>query len=401
MESRIRKWVVCAGAALCCASVATAQFSDNFESYANGAFTPGGTPNSGGWRQWDTYPLAAGQGPFVNNTANGPVHSGARALGTREAADTIHEFAGFNTGHWDFHIWTYVQGPASATPMSGQQWLVLLNDYTDGAGAANRWATQIAFDPSLAQVTCDNGYSTISGLPQWGSSAPLVYDAWTEVKIDLDIGANLAQVYYNGAPVGDPFVWSAGPFGQDVGAPILDCIDLYANSPSYAVGSGTLEYLYWDDLAIVPHVTAPTNYCTVGTTSLGCSPAITSTGTPSASASSGFTLQCNNIDANQTGLFFYGVTNVGFTPVQWGATGTSFFCVKSPVERMGPMNSGGTTGCTGAYAQDWNAYLFANPGAIGTPRIAGASFDAQVWMRDPPSGKTTILSDALRFVLAP
>jgi hypothetical protein len=45
--------------------------------------------------------------------------------------------------------------------------------------------------------------------------------------------------------------------------------------------------------------------------------------------------------------------------------------------------------------------MAANPGVLGNPRIAGSSFDAQLWMRDPPSQKTTILSDGLRFVLAP
>ena len=65
------------------------------------------------------------------------------------------------------------------------------------------------------------------------------------------------------------------------------------------------------------------------------------------------------------------------------------------------MLSGGTTGCTGGFAQDWRAFMAANPTALGNPLAAGQNFDAQLWMRDPPSPKTTILSDALRFTVCP
>ena len=145
----------------------------------------------------------------------------------------------------------------------------------------------------------------------------------------------------------------------------------------------------------------PTVYCTAGTTAAGCATALTSSGNPSATASSGFTVSCNNVDVNRNGLFFYGVTNATFVPTPWGIGGTSYKCIANPVQRMGPMDSGGTTGCTGSYTQDWNAYMANNPGAIGNPRVLGASFQIQLWMRDPPSPKSTILSNALQFDLCP
>ncbi|MCC7012773.1 MAG: hypothetical protein IT454_09450 [Planctomycetes bacterium] len=145
----------------------------------------------------------------------------------------------------------------------------------------------------------------------------------------------------------------------------------------------------------------PTTYCTVGTTVSGCSPAISFAGSPSASASSGFTLTSANVDAQRTGLFFYAVANPGFIPVQWGMGNTSYLCVKAPTQRMNVQSSGGTTGCTGAFASDWNAFMATNPGAFGNPRTTGARFEAQLWMRDPLSTKTTILSNALRFDLCP
>jgi hypothetical protein len=177
----------------------------------------------------------------------------------------------------------------------------------------------------------------------------------------------------------------------------FQCIDLYANSTAVA------GFMLWDDVDIsdASGPPVPTTYCTVGTTSGGCSPAIGFTGAPSASASSGFSLTCNSIDAARTGLFFYAVTDVNFVPAQWGVGGTSYLCVKAPTQRMNAQNSGGTTGCTGNFSQDWNAFMAANPSALGNPRVAGASFDAQLWMRDPPNPKTTTLSNACRYVLAP
>jgi hypothetical protein len=143
----------------------------------------------------------------------------------------------------------------------------------------------------------------------------------------------------------------------------------------------------------------PTVYCTAGTTAAGCATALTFSGNPSATASSGFTVSCNNVDVNRNGLFFYGVTNATFVPTPWGVGGTSYKCIANPVQRMGPMDSGGTTGCTGGFTQDWNAYMANNPTALGNPRAVGASFQLQLWMRDPPSPKSTILSNALEFDL--
>jgi hypothetical protein len=164
--------------------------------------------------------------------------------------------------------------------------------------------------------------------------------------------------------------------------------------------SGTFQFQAssWGGLAF-SGCPAPGAYCTVGTTSGGCSPSIGHTGSPSASASSGFTLSCANVDANRTGLFFYGISDPGFAPLPWGSSGTSFLCVKPPTQRMNVMSSGGSTGCSGAFAQDWNAFMAANPSALGNPRAIGQSYEAQLWMRDPPSAKTTILSNALRFTL--
>jgi hypothetical protein len=147
-------------------------------------------------------------------------------------------------------------------------------------------------------------------------------------------------------------------------------------------------------------IPAPVNYCTAGTTTNGCNATIAGVGTASASAASGFTLSVTNVEGNKQGLIFYSVTGRAAAP--WGMGSTSFLCVKSPTQRMGTLNSGGTANtCTGAFNQDWNAYTTANPGALGQPFVGCETVQAQAWFRDPAAPKTTNLSNGLEFYVAP
>ena len=143
-------------------------------------------------------------------------------------------------------------------------------------------------------------------------------------------------------------------------------------------------------------------YCTSGTSSSGCVPSISATGTPSISSSSGFTIRVDSVEGIKQGILFYGLNNPSFTPTPWGNGGTSFLCVKSPTQRMGVQSSGGTLFmCNGVLSADWNAFRAANPGALGSPFTTGEVLCAQAWFRDPPSPKTTLLSNAVRFALQP
>ncbi len=149
-------------------------------------------------------------------------------------------------------------------------------------------------------------------------------------------------------------------------------------------------------VTLPPQVAA---YCTAGTTTNGCVPAIAGSGLPSASQTSGFTISVTQVEGQQSGLLFYGVG--GQVAFPWGGS-SSFFCVKSPTERTPVQNSGGTlAACDGTFSTDWLAYIAATPGALGTPFGAGDLVNAQAWFRDPPSPKTTMLSNALEFVLQP
>jgi hypothetical protein len=145
---------------------------------------------------------------------------------------------------------------------------------------------------------------------------------------------------------------------------------------------------------------APVAYCTAGTTGSGCNASIAASGTASATAPNGFTVSVAGVEGQKFGIVFYGIHGRIATP--WATGSSSVLCVKSPSQRMGTQNSGGTFGaCDGALSVDWNAYRASHPNALGAPFAAGAIVNAQGWFRDPPSPKTTSLSNALEFVLQP
>ena len=146
----------------------------------------------------------------------------------------------------------------------------------------------------------------------------------------------------------------------------------------------------------------PTSYCTPGTTTNGCNATISATTNPSVSLASACTLDVTNVEGQKLGLFFYGVDNAGFTPAPWAATSTSFLCVKPPTQRTLAQPSGGTANaCNGSLVLDWNAFQLANPGALGTPWLAGEKAYVQAWFRDPPAPKTTNLSNAVELTYQP
>jgi hypothetical protein len=152
------------------------------------------------------------------------------------------------------------------------------------------------------------------------------------------------------------------------------------------------------ELVVSYQTPPPVVYCTSSTTTSGCTPTMGWSGVPSASASSGFTINCTNVEGQRGGLMFYGVS--GRSSALWFPGSTSTMCVKSPVQRLSLLNSGGTAGaCNGAMSEDWLAWLSTFPSALGEPFAAGQVVNAQCWFRDPPAPGTTNLSNGLEFTL--
>lgn len=132
-------------------------------------------------------------------------------------------------------------------------------------------------------------------------------------------------------------------------------------------------------------------YCTPKTSSSGCVPAIATSGEPSASAGTGFHVSASQVETAKLGLFFYGTSGRQAAPFQGG-----FLCVKTPLKRLLPQNSGGAGACAGTFDYDFNAWIATG---VDPALVGGATVDGQFWFRDPNSPSTTGLSGGVEFVL--
>jgi len=152
------------------------------------------------------------------------------------------------------------------------------------------------------------------------------------------------------------------------------------------------------DVVLGRYDAAGETYCTAGTTANGCTAQVSSSGTPSRSASAGFLVDVNTVEGDKDGMFFFSANGRQANP--WG-NGTSYQCVVPPVQRT-PLQVGtGTPGaCDGYFQVDFNAWMAANP--TKAPQ-AGGEANMQCWFRDPlnTSNQTTSMSNALEFFVNP
>jgi len=155
-----------------------------------------------------------------------------------------------------------------------------------------------------------------------------------------------------------------------------------------------------DDVFLRDEYVGPFAYCTSATTSSNCTPTMTASGSPSVSATAGFTLTATNVEGMRTGLLFYGVGGADGRSVAVGST--SYLCVRVPVQRTPPQSSGGNAAqCNGALSLDWLAFLASHPGALGQPIAPGMRVNAQAWFRDFPAPGGANFSNALEFDTLP
>lgn len=141
-------------------------------------------------------------------------------------------------------------------------------------------------------------------------------------------------------------------------------------------------------------------YCTAGTTSSGCVPALATLGVPSAAASSGFTVRATGVEGQKTGLLFYGTS--GPKSAAWAPGSSSWLCVKSPTQRTSSQATGGTAGaCDGTIVLDVRAWLATHPAALGLPLSPGEIQNWQAWFRDPLAAATTNLTNAVQVRYCP
>ncbi len=143
------------------------------------------------------------------------------------------------------------------------------------------------------------------------------------------------------------------------------------------------------------------SYCTAKLNSLGCLPAIVSSGNSSVSATSGFVVSAANVLSHKPGLLLYGVDGPSALAFQGG-----LLCIAAPLRRTPAVNSGGTPAtldCSGLLSIDMNAFTAGALGGSPGPELSvpGSFVNCQWWSRDNgfAAPLNTSLSDGLGYIV--
>jgi hypothetical protein len=192
-------------------AVASAQWTDNFDSYATGSIT-----GHGGWEAWN------GPGTVTNSFSQ----SGPNSLQIGGSAEAVHQYAGYTSGQWSYSGEVYIPGTLS----TGISAFAMFNDLD--------YCTVVEFNFATNRVT-----ENLLGDPSPGSaSIPLVRNAWVSFRVDIDLGADTQSIYYNNTLI------MTTNWVRLSGGAVLGAVDLNAN------GAGPI---YYDNLMI----SAPTPPC--------------------------------------------------------------------------------------------------------------------------------------------
>ena len=151
------------------------------------------------------------------------------------------------------------------------------------------------------------------------------------------------------------------------------------------------------DAWLARYALAPATYCTAKPGLVCGTPAISSSGIPSCTASNGFQVIAAPAQSGKSGVILY--SGAGRTSLPF-AGGT--LCVKPPLRRGPAVGSGGFGPCLGAFVLDMNAFASGNAG--GNPAAwlvsPGTVVNVQWWGRDSVA-TGSFLSDALEYVVGP
>jgi hypothetical protein len=203
-------------ALVCLPAAAIAQWGDDFDAYADGSSMHG----QGGWKGWGNDPAATAYVTSVQSLS--PPHS----VEIAGASDLVHEYSGYDSGQWAFIANVYVPDDLVAPD---DTYFILLNTYDD-SGATCNWSTQVHFDPDTDSVIADFV----------GETLPILYNQWVELRVDIDLDADMQTVTYGGDVLYTDS-WTERVSGG--GALNIGAVDLFAYGASP---------VYYDSISLVP-----------------------------------------------------------------------------------------------------------------------------------------------------
>jgi probable HAF family extracellular repeat protein len=294
-----------------------------------------------------------------------------------------------------------INGPSQSHAVSSNGQFIA-GESSTGLYTASGWSEQHAFRWSAVGGLIDVGTTPVDPFG-WGTHATVP----TAISDDGRTIVGFAGIATFGPGATRPqFIWREGSGMSEI-APFL--IAMGVNSAANWVFEYTAG-MSSDGRVIVGHglnasfqrevwrIELPPiaeNFCTAKVNSLGCTPAMTSSGIASASSTLPFDVGAVNVLNNKNGLLYYGLAPLN-APFQGGTK-----CVAQPARRTGVQDSFGNAGpndCSGAYSIDLNVLIQGG----GDPALAiGETIYTQYWTRDPASPSTTGLTDGMAITIFP
>ncbi len=188
-------------------------WDENFDSYANAQSLHG----VNGWEGWenDSQWTAYVTDLYSNSAPN--------SVEIYDLTDLVYPFSRYHettSGQWTLSCVVYID---SAT-FSGESYFILLTQY--GTGIHN-WAAQPKFDSFSGKLVSNEG-----------AELDIIYDQWVEIRVEIDLEADIQQFYYGGDMLYEKS-WKEGVSGG--GAKEIAALDLFANGA---------EAVYYDDFIL-------------------------------------------------------------------------------------------------------------------------------------------------------
>jgi len=193
--------VTCLSVVLAVTAAGQAQdpWFDTFNCYQTGS----GLIGQGGWDGW-----------YHDPNANGLVTdeqylSYPNSVKVADASDLCQYLAGYETGQWTIRAWHYVPAPLSAST-----YFIVNNEYDPDSRTA-QWAIELNFRPDGTVIDDFRAHTP----------RPIAFNGWAEIRIEVDLDANVQATYYNGELV------SEGTWAVRGGAVAIANFDLFSNGP--------------------------------------------------------------------------------------------------------------------------------------------------------------------------
>lgn len=112
--------------------------------------------------------------------------------------DMVQQFSGYTAGSWVIKGRQYIP---SSQKGQGPTFIVLMNNYS--INGAMGLGARLKFDMNTTDgATPPVTIGSVSDVEDGGNLTPIIFDAWVDIRVEINLEANYRATYYNNTLVG-------------------------------------------------------------------------------------------------------------------------------------------------------------------------------------------------------